>query len=147
MDWTDVIRFARGEANPAPRRDDRTEEEWRHVLTPDRYQVLRLKGTERAFSSEMCSLFVPGRYACAACGTPLFDSATKFESGTGWPSFTEPVADGVVGYHLDTSHGMQRIEALCNVCDGHLGHVFPDGPSPSGLRFCINALALEKHAD
>lgn len=147
MDWTDVIRFARGEANPAPRRDDRTEEEWRHVLTPDQYQVLRLKGTERAFSSEMCSLFVPGRYACAACGTPLFDSATKFESGTGWPSFTEPVADGVVGYHLDTSHGMQRIEALCNVCDGHLGHVFPDGPSPSGLRFCINALALEKHAD
>ncbi|MEY4952444.1 MAG: hypothetical protein RL299_868 [Pseudomonadota bacterium] len=144
MDWTDVIRLSRGEANPAPRRDERSEEEWREVLTPDQYQVLRLAGTERPFSNAMCSLFVPGLYACAGCGTELFDSATKFESGTGWPSFGETVADGVVGYHLDTSHGMQRVEAVCNVCDGHLGHVFPDGPAPSGLRFCINALSLEK---
>jgi peptide-methionine (R)-S-oxide reductase len=144
MDWTDVIRLARGDANPPPRRDERSEEEWREVLTPDQFQVLRLAGTERPFSSQMCSLFVPGLYACAGCGTELFDSATKFESGTGWPSFGEPVAEGVVGYHLDESHGMQRIEAVCNVCDGHLGHVFPDGPPPSGLRFCINALSLEK---
>ena len=147
MNWNDIIRLARGEANPAPRRDERSEDEWRDVLTPDQYEVLRLKGTERAFSSEMCSLFVPGRYACAGCGTELFDSQTKFESGTGWPSFAEPVTDGVVGYHLDESHGMQRIEALCNVCDGHLGHVFPDGPAPSGLRYCMNALSLEKIAD
>ncbi len=147
MDWTDVIRLARGDVNVPPRRDDRTEEEWRAALSADQYQVLRLKGTERAFSSEMCSLFQPGRYACAGCGTELFDSATKFESGTGWPSFAEPVAAGVVGYHLDESHGMQRIEAVCNICDGHLGHVFPDGPPPSGLRFCINALSLEKIAD
>lgn len=147
MNWNDIIRLARGEANPAPRRDERSEEEWRDALMPDQYQVLRLKGTERAFSSEMCSLFVPGRYACAGCGTELFDSQTKFESGTGWPSFAEPVTDGVVGYHLDESHGMQRIEALCNVCDGHLGHVFPDGPAPSGLRYCMNALSLEKIAD
>ena len=147
MNWNDIIRLARGEVNPAPRRDERSEEEWRDALLPDQYQVLRLKGTERAFSSEMCSLFVPGRYACAGCGTELFDSATKFESGTGWPSFAEPVTDGVVGYHLDESHGMQRIEALCNVCDGHLGHVFPDGPAPSGLRYCMNALSLEKITD
>lgn len=147
MNWNDVIRLARGEANPAPRRDERSEEEWRAALDPDQYQVLRLKGTERAFSSDMCSLFVPGRYACAGCGTELFDSATKFESGTGWPSFAEPVVAGVVGYHLDESHGMQRIEALCNICDGHLGHVFPDGPAPSGLRYCMNALAMEKIAD
>ena len=147
MDWNDVIRIARGEANPPPRRDERSEAEWRAALLPDQFEVLRLKGTERAFSSEMCSLFVPGRYACAGCGTELFDSQTKFESGTGWPSFAEPVTDGVVGYHLDESHGMQRIEALCNVCDGHLGHVFPDGPPPSGLRYCMNALSLEKIAD
>ena len=95
----------------------------------------------------MCSLFQPGRYACSNCSTELFDSATKFESGTGWPSFSEPVADDVVAYHRDGSHGMVRIEATCNVCDAHLGHVFPDGPEPSGLRFCINALSLEKIAD
>ena len=147
MNWNDIIRLARGEANVAPRRDERSEAEWRDALLPDQYEVLRLKGTERTFSSEMCSLFVPGRYACAGCGTELFDSATKFESGTGWPSFTEPVTGGVVGYHLDESHGMQRVEALCNVCDGHLGHVFPDGPAPSGLRYCMNAQALEKIAD
>jgi peptide-methionine (R)-S-oxide reductase len=144
MDWNDVVRIVR-EGNPAPpRREVRTEEEWRARLAPDAYQVARLKGTERAFSSEMCSLFTPGLYACACCGTELFDSASKFESGTGWPSFTAPVADAVVGYHLDSSHGMQRVETTCNVCDAHLGHVFPDGPPPSGLRFCINALALEK---
>ena len=144
MNWNDIVRLAR-EGNPAaPRRELRTEEEWRQRLSADAYQVTRLKGTERAFSSQMCSLFTPGRYACACCGTELFDSASKFESGTGWPSFTEPVAETVVGYHLDGSHGMQRIETTCNVCDAHLGHVFPDGPEPSGLRFCINALALEK---
>lgn len=144
MNWNDVIRLSRGDANPAPRRDERSDEEWREVLTADQFQVLRQAGTERPFSSQMCSLFVPGLYACAGCGTELFDSGSKFESGTGWPSFTEPVADGVIGYHLDTSHGMQRVEVTCNVCDGHLGHVFPDGPAPSGLRFCINALSLEK---
>jgi peptide-methionine (R)-S-oxide reductase len=147
VDWSEVIRLTR-EGNPAPpRRELRTEEEWRQRLSSDAYQVARLKGTERPFSDPMCSLFVPGRYACACCGTELFDSATKFESGTGWPSFTEPVAEAVVGYHMDGSHGMQRVETTCNVCDAHLGHVFPDGPAPSGLRFCINALALEKVAE
>lgn len=147
MNWGEAIALAKGAENPPPRRDLRSEDEWRAVLSPEQYQVMRLKGTERPFSNEMCSLFKPGRYACAGCGTELFDSASKFESGTGWPSFGEPVTDGVVGYHLDTSHGMQRVEATCNVCDAHLGHVFPDGPAPSGLRYCMNALSLEKVAD
>ena len=147
MNWADAIRLASGGDNPAPRRVVKSEEDWRAELTPEQYQVMRLKGTERPFSDEMCSLFKPGLYACAGCGTELFDSASKFESGTGWPSFGEPVAQNVVGYHLDTSHGMSRVEALCNVCDAHLGHVFPDGPAPSGLRFCINAASLEKLAD
>lgn len=147
MNWSDVIGFTREGNPPPPRRERLTEEEWRQRLAPDVYQVTRLKGTERPFSSPMCSLFAPGLYACACCGTELFDSASKFESGTGWPSFAEPVAEAVVAYHLDGSHGMQRVETTCNVCDAHLGHVFPDGPPPSGLRFCINALALDKVSD
>ncbi len=94
----------------------------------------------------MCSLFEPGRYACVCCDTVLFDSATKFESGTGWPSFTEPVAPDLIAYYDDRSYGTTRVETVCNICDAHLGHVFPDGPPPSGLRFCINALALNKVA-
>ena len=147
MNWGEAIALAKGAENPPPRRDLRSEDDWRDVLSPEQFQVMRLKGTERPFANEMCSLFKPGRYACAGCGTELFDSASKFESGTGWPSFGEPVADGVVGYHLDTSHGMERVEATCNVCDAHLGHVFPDGPAPSGLRYCMNAVSLEKVAD
>ncbi len=147
MNWADAIRLANGAENTPPRRVVKSEDDWRAELSPEQYQVMRLKGTERPFADEMCSLFKPGLYACAGCGTELFDSASKFESGTGWPSFGEPVAEGVVGYHLDTSHGMQRVEALCNVCDAHLGHVFPDGPAPSGLRFCINAASLAKLPD
>lgn len=142
--WPDVVELARGGNVPPPRRVEKTDAEWRAQLTDEQYYVTRSKGTERPFSSELCALFEPGRYLCVCCGTPLFDSATKFESGTGWPSFTAPLTPDVVAYHLDTSHGMQRIEATCNVCDAHLGHVFPDGPPPSGLRFCINALSLEK---
>jgi len=89
-------------------------------------------------------LFEPGRYHCVCCDTPLFDSTSKFDSRTGWPSFTAPLTADVVAYHLDTGHGMQRVETVCNVCDAHLGHVFPDGPPPSGLRFCINAVSLRK---
>jgi methionine-R-sulfoxide reductase len=125
---------------------ERTDSEWRERLTAEQYWITRQKGTERPFSSEMCSLFEPGQYACACCDTLLFDSAEKFESGTGWPSFTQSVEPGVISYHGDRSFGMIRVETVCNVCDAHLGHVFPDGPEPSGLRYCINAVALKKVA-
>ena len=147
MNWNEVIEQANyGNLQP-PRRIEKTEEEWRALLEPETFFVTRLKGTERPFSSEMCSLFEPGLYRCSNCGTDLFDSGAKFDSRSGWPSFSEPVAGNVVSYHRDSSHGMDRIEATCNVCDAHLGHVFPDGPEPSGLRFCINALSLQKAKD
>jgi methionine-R-sulfoxide reductase len=142
--WDTIQRIA-SEGNPAPeRRVEKSDEEWRDVLTPRQYEITRTSGTERPFSSEMCSKFEPGRYACVCCGEVLFDADTKFESHSGWPSFTEPVKENVVAYRVDRSHGMTRVEALCNVCDAHLGHVFPDGPQPTGLRFCINGLALQK---
>jgi peptide-methionine (R)-S-oxide reductase len=142
--WNDILELAR-DGNPAPpRRVDRTPEEWRALLTPEQYRITREHGTERPFSSDMCSLFEPGLYACVCCDTVLFDSGEKFESGTGWPSFTQPVATDVIAYHADHAFGMHRVETVCNVCDAHLGHVFPDGPRPSGLRYCINAVALEK---
>ena len=144
LTWTDVIRFA-NHGNPTPdRRVEKSLEGWRALLTPEQFHITREQGTERAFSSELCSLFEPGQYACICCSTLLFDSATKFESRSGWPSFDQPVADNVVAYQLDKSNGMNRVETTCNTCDAHLGHVFPDGPEPSGLRYCMNALALDK---
>lgn len=146
LTWANVIKIA-NEGNPEPdRRVVKTDEEWRALLTPEQYHVTREKGTERAFSSEMCSLFEAGRYSCVCCDTLLFDAGEKFESGTGWPSFTQPVKANAIAYHVDNAHGMQRVETVCNTCDAHLGHVFPDGPAPSGLRYCINALALKKTA-
>ncbi|MEY4753717.1 MAG: peptide-methionine (R)-S-oxide reductase [Pseudomonadota bacterium] len=144
IDWPEVVRRVR-EGNVAPpRRVEQPEAVWRAQLGADAFEVTRRKGTERAFSSGMCGLFEPGRYHCVCCDTPLFDAGVKFDSGTGWPSFTQPVEDWAVAYHLDRSHGMQRVETTCAVCDAHLGHIFPDGPPPSGLRYCINALALQK---
>ena len=145
--WKHVVELARSGNEPPPRRVEKSDAEWRAQLSDEQYQVARKKGTERPFSSEMCALFTPGRYHCVCCDTPLFDSTSKFDSRTGWPSFTQPLSTGVVAYHLDTSYGMQRVETLCNVCDAHLGHVFPDGPPPSGLRFCINAVSLRKASD
>lgn len=142
--WNDVIAQART-GNPAPpRRVEKSASEWAALLDATAFAVTRQHGTERPFSDPMCSVFEPGRYACVCCGTLLFDSATKFESGTGWPSFGAPMADDVIAYHLDESHGMVRVETLCNVCDAHLGHVFHDGPPPTGLRYCMNAVALSK---
>lgn len=147
IDWDQVMKLARDGNHPPPRTVRKSDAEWRAQLTPEEFHVTREHGTERAFSSAMCSVFEPGRYACKCCGTLLFDSATKFESGTGWPSFSAPVAPEVIAYIVDRSYGMVRVEARCNVCDAHLGHVFPDGPEPSGLRYCMNALALSKAAE
>lgn len=144
LNWNDVIQFA-SQGNPEPeRRVAKTDAEWRAQLTPEEYHVTRQKGTERAFSSEMCHLFEPGLYACVCCETLLFDAREKFDSGTGWPSFTQPIRENAVAYHSDTTYGMRRIETTCNTCGAHLGHVFPDGPEPGGLRYCMNALALKK---
>ena len=142
--WPEIICLAT-KGTPAPdRKVVKTDAEWRAQLSPEEYRVTRQAGTERAFSSEMCGLFEPGIYACVCCGTVLFDARQKFDSGSGWPSFTQPVTPVAIAYHVDNSYGMQRVETVCNTCDAHLGHVFPDGPPPSGLRYCINAVALKK---
>jgi len=121
---------------------ERSDAEWRESLSPEQYAVLREKGTERAFTGELLHNKATGMYTCAGCGTPLFSSDTKFDSGSGWPSFWEPANDDRVATHEDLSHGMRRIEVTCATCGGHLGHVFPDGPNPTGLRYCINSLSL-----
>lgn len=142
--WIDIKKYSK-QGNPKPdQRIEKTEEEWIKQLSDEQYRITRQKGTERAFSNEMCSIFEPGQYACVCCGTLLFDADEKFESGTGWPSFTQPAKENAVAYNGDDSFGMTRIETTCNTCDAHLGHVFPDGPEPSGLRYCINAEALTK---
>jgi peptide-methionine (R)-S-oxide reductase len=123
-------------------RIDKTESEWREQLTPEQFEVCRRKGTERAFSGRYWDCKEEGTYRCVCCGAPLFRSRNKFDSGTGWPSFTSPVAEGAVEERDDHSYGMQRTEVLCARCDAHLGHVFPDGPGPGGQRYCINGCAL-----
>ncbi len=142
MNWNDVIKFANHRNLIPDRRVEKTDEQWRQQLTEEQYRITRLKGTERAHTGALCSIFESGVYGCICCDTALFDSSGKFNSSSGWPSFTEPIKDNVISFIKDTTFGMIRVEIICSTCDAHLGHVFPDGPAPSGLRFCINSEAI-----
>jgi len=136
----------RTEIDHSPR-VQKSEEEWRRILTPEQYHVLREKGTERAFTGEYAHTKDKGTYLCAGCGNPLFDSETKFDSGTGWPSFWQPLSDDSVDTETDRSFFMTRTEVNCKHCGGHLGHVFDDGPAPTGQRYCMNSASLKLSKD
>lgn len=143
LTWKDVIHFS-VKGNPKPdRRVEKTEEEWRDQLSPEQFRITRKKGTEAPNSGALCSIYEAGVYNCVCCDTPLFDSTIKFNSGTGWPSFTQPIKENAIKYEKDNAYGMVRVEVMCNSCDAHLGHVFPDGPEPSGLRYCINSESMQ----
>lgn len=143
LTWTKIIHFAVN-GNPIPsKRVEKTDAEWRELLTAEQFKITRLKGTERPFSGEYCAAYENGKYSCVCCNTPLFDSTIKFDSNSGWPSFTQPVSENAIQYIKDTTLGMVRVEILCNTCDAHLGHIFPDGPEPSGLRYCVNSVAMQ----
>lgn len=144
LNWNEVLRLAKEGNLTSDKRVEKRPKEWREILSDEEFRVTRQAGTERPFSSEMCTKFEAGIYGCVCCGTLLFDATEKFDSGTGWPSFTQPIKENAIAYNADHSHGMTRVETVCNSCDAHLGHVFPDGPHPSGLRYCMNAVALKK---
>jgi len=128
------------------KRVEKSETEWRQQLSPEDYAITRQAGTERAFTGVYWDTKTPGTYRCKCCATPLFDAATKYDSGSGWPSFYAPISPEVVTLREDDSYGMRRVEALCAACDAHLGHVFPDGPEPTGERFCMNSASLDLEA-
>jgi peptide-methionine (R)-S-oxide reductase len=134
---------SQGAEPPMTDKIEKTDEEWRSELTPEQYRVLRQKGTEPAFQGEYWASKTPGKFHCAGCGEELFSSEAKFDSGSGWPSFDRPLNEASVEKHADTTHGMIRTEVICHKCGGHLGHVFPDGPPTTGLRYCINSAAVK----
>lgn len=141
--WKNVIHYTLN-GNPKPsKRVEKTDEEWAKILTTEQFRITRLKGTERPFSGELCSIYDSGVYQCVCCNTELFDSTIKYSSSSGWPSFTQPIEENSIAYIRDESHGMIRVEVVCNTCDAHLGHVFPDGPEPSGLRYCVNSESIK----
>jgi len=142
MNWNNVIYYANNGSPKPLTRVVKTDEEWMNLLTPEQFRITRQKGTEAPGSGEFCTSYDEGLYGCVCCNTPLFDSTIKYSSGSGWPSFTEPITESAIKYIKDTSFGMVRVETVCNTCDAHLGHVFPDGPEPTGLRFCINSQSL-----
>lgn len=147
LTWKKINQFSlKGNPNP-DFRIKKTEEEWKNQLTQTQYRITRLKGTEQSHSGVLCSMYDNGKYNCICCDQPLFDSTIKFSSGTGWPSFTQPIKENAIKYERDTTFGMVRVEVICNTCDAHLGHVFPDGPEPSGLRYCINSESLRLDRD
>lgn len=142
LTWKEVLSFTVN-GNPKPdRRVEKTEDEWKALLTPSQFRITRKAGTEAAHSGALCSIYDEGQYNCVCCNTPLFDATIKFNSGTGWPSFSQPIKENAIKYIRDSSFGMVRIEAQCNTCDAHQGHIFPDGPAPSGLRYCINSESM-----
>jgi peptide-methionine (R)-S-oxide reductase len=142
LGWIDVLYYTKY-SNPEPyRRLNKTEEEWKEQLTAAQYHVMREKGTEKAFRNTYCRTYDSGIYACRGCGSKLFSSSSKYKSLSGWPGFSQPIAKAAVKYAFDDSHNMSRIEAMCNVCDSHLGHVFPHGPEPAALRYCINSESI-----
>lgn len=143
LNWSNILTFAK-EGTPKPTsKVVKTEEEWKSILTEEQFRITRQGGTERAGSGDFCVSYEEGIYSCICCNTKLFDSTIKFSSGSGWPSFTQPIEINAIKYHKDLSFGMERIEVICNTCDAHLGHVFPDGPEPSGLRYCVNSIAIQ----
>lgn len=147
LTWKDILNFAQYGNPTPPRIVTHTNEEWKKILPADIYRITRESATEAAGTDQTCGKVEPGIYTCACCDNVLFDAEKKFNSGTGWPSFTQPVLPNAIRYSVDLSYGMERIEANCNVCGAHLGHVFPDGPKPAGLRYCMNSLALKRHRE
>ncbi|QMU65664.1 MAG: peptide-methionine (R)-S-oxide reductase MsrB [Flavobacteriaceae bacterium] len=140
--WKNIIHYTTKENLTPTHRIEKSNDEWKSILTPEQYRITRLKGTERPYTGQLCSIFDAGVYQCVCCKADLFDASIKYDSSSGWPSFTQPIRENAIQYCKDTSHGMVRVEVLCNTCDAHLGHVFPDGPEPGGLRYCINSESM-----
>lgn len=143
INWKQVKEYVENGNPEPPQRVEKSEEEWREELSEEQFKKTRRAKTDTRFQGEYCGNYEPGLYSCVCCGTELFNANEKFKSGSGWPSFTHPLQNDLIKYENDFSMGMKRIEAKCNICDAHLGHVFPDGPEPTGLRYCLNSTALK----